>query len=69
MKTVTLTSKYQISIPKALREEMGLKKGQKFEIIAKQGSLHLVPVRSFSELRGVMKGANTRDYREHNDRL
>ncbi|MBL8377992.1 MAG: AbrB/MazE/SpoVT family DNA-binding domain-containing protein [Burkholderiales bacterium] len=68
MSTATLSSKFQISIPKALRNEMGLKAGQKFAFLRIGDSLRLVPQRPISALTGIARGANTKDYRDRSDR-
>lgn len=69
MPSVTLSSKFQLSIPKAIREEMNLKAGQKFAIIPKGDTIILAPVRPLDEMRGILKGANASDYRDRTDRL
>jgi len=69
MQTATISTKFQISIPKQIREEMHLKAGQQFVFIAKGNILHLVPKRSPEEMRGILKGANPKNYRDHTDRL
>lgn len=67
--TATLSSKFQICIPKAVREELGWKAGQSFVFIPKGKSVTLVPVPTWEELRGIAKGADTSDYRDRNDRF
>ena len=52
MQTATLSSKFQICIPKIIREELNIKAGQEFIIIAKGTVLNLVPKRSINEVRG-----------------
>ena len=69
MDEVTVSSKYQVVIPKRVRERMGLKPGQKLMVIAKHGIISLVPVRELDELQGFVKGINTDGYREKVDRL
>ncbi len=68
MSTATLSSKYQLAIPKAIREELGIKAGQKFTMISKGGGIELIPQRSIESARGMLKGANPRDYRNRTDR-
>jgi AbrB family looped-hinge helix DNA binding protein len=53
METVTVSPKYQIVIPKSIREALDLKPGQKLEMIMFRGAVHLVPSRSIEELCGV----------------
>lgn len=69
MATATLSSKFQISIPKAIREQMDLKPGQKFVFIRRGQLLQLVPQPTLNELFGIAKGANPDDYRDRTDRF
>lgn len=69
MASVTLSSKYQIAIPKALRAELGLEAGQEFVVIPKGTVLELVPVRSIESARGMLKGANPTNYRDRTERV
>ncbi len=69
MTSITLSSKFQLSIPKAVREEMRLKVGQKFAIIPKGDTIVLAPIRPLDEMRGILKGADTSNYRDRTDRL
>ena len=66
--TCTLSSKYQISIPKAVREAQHWEAGQEFAFIPKGGGVLLVPLGKFEDLFGIAKGASTNDYRDRNDR-
>lgn len=68
MSIATLSSKFQISLPKALREAMQLQPGQQFELIAMGSVIQLVPKTSIKELRGVARGANPTHYRSRTDR-
>ena len=69
MQTATLSSKYQLAIPKAIRETLNLKAGQKFTVIAKGNVIELVPVKSLQAMRGILKGAKTSNYRDRQDRI
>lgn len=64
MATVTLSPKYQVVIPKAIREQLGLSPGQKIQAIAYGDRIELIPVRPISESRGFLKGIDTRVERE-----
>ncbi len=68
MNAVTLSSKYQISIPKEIREKQGWKPGQKFAFIPHGKGVELVPVPDLKDIRGIGKGADTSDYRDRHDR-
>ena len=68
MSTATLSSKFQISIPKELREEMGFKPGQKFAFLRIGRTLKLVPQPTIGELFGLAEGAKTDRLRDRRDR-
>jgi len=67
--TATLSTKVQISIPKSVRTEQQWEAGQRFAFIPKGRSVLLVPVPKASELAGMVKGANPRDFRDRKDRV
>ncbi len=69
MTTVTLSSKYQLVIPRAVRERLDLEPGAKLTVIEKSGILYLVPERPLAELRGVARGARRKGLRDKKDRL
>ena len=62
--TVTISPKFQVVIPKAIRDELSLVPGQKVEALAVEGRIELVPVRDVKELRGIAKGIDTTVDRE-----
>jgi AbrB family looped-hinge helix DNA binding protein len=68
MEAVTLSSKYQIVIPQAVREKLRLKVGQKFQVLAYDGRIELVPVVPIQALRGILKGMEVPFKREKKDR-
>ena len=68
MSTATLSSKFQLSLPKALREAMQLQPGQQFELIPMGSVIQLVPRTSIKALRGIARGANPEAYRDTTDR-
>ena len=65
----TMSSKYQVVIPKQAREHLNLKPKQKLTVIEKDRMLILMPQISLEELRGIASGAGTEDYREKEDRF
>lgn len=69
MTTATLSSKYQIGIPKAVREQLNLHAGQQFTVLARGESIVLVPKRSLDDLRGRLRGADTSKVRDRQDRF
>lgn len=68
MTTATVSSKYQISLPKEVREAMHILPGQQFEFIPMGAVLQLAPKTSIKQLRGIARGANPAHYRDHKDR-
>lgn len=67
MTTVTISSKYQVVIPREIREQFNLKPGQKLDFIPYKGTLRVVVVPPIQEARGMLKGMNTDDVREEVD--
>lgn len=67
MGLVTLSSKFQVVIPREIREQFGLKPGQKLAFIPYNGTLRVVIVPDIKEARGMLKGINTEDIREEVD--
>lgn len=57
---VTISSKYQVVIPREVREALGLKPGGRAEVIPYNGRIELVPVRDIREMRGCLKGMDRR---------
>ncbi len=64
MTTVSISPKYQVVIPKQIREAMKLQPGQKMQVIHYEGRIVLIPVRSMEEARGFLKGIDTTVERE-----
>jgi len=64
MQTVTVSPKFQVVIPKEIRDTLGLRPGQKMRVIEYDGRIELIPDRDISELRGFLKGIDTRFKRE-----
>ena len=62
--TVTVSSKYQVVIPKDVRERLRIRPGQKVEAFAVGGRVELVPIRPISEMRGFLKGMDPNFERE-----
>lgn len=67
MTTVTISSKYQVVIPRAIREQFNLKPGQKLVFIPYNGALRLVIAPPIKEARGMLKGMDTAEIREEED--
>ena len=60
MQTVTVSPKYQVVIPKKIRDALRLRPGQKMRIIEYDGRIELIQDRDISELKGFLKGIDTR---------
>lgn len=67
--SATLSSKFQISIPKAIREQQNWKAGEEFTFIPKGQGVLLMPVPTIKQLAGIAKGAAASGYRDRKDRL
>lgn len=57
--TVTVSPKFQVVIPLAIREAMGIRPGQKVQAIQYGDRIELIPVRSIRRSRGMLKGIDT----------
>ena len=68
MQTVTVSPKFQVVIPKAIRESMRLRPGQKLKVIEYEGRIELIPDRDIAELKGFLRGINT-EFEREGDRL
>ena len=68
MPTVTVSPKFQVVIPKEVREAMNITPGQKVQMMIYRGNIVLVPLRPIEELRGILKGIDTNVERDP-DRL
>jgi bifunctional DNA-binding transcriptional regulator/antitoxin component of YhaV-PrlF toxin-antitoxin module len=69
METATLSTKYQLVLPRRAREHLQLRPGMKFTVMSKGGVIFLVPERPIRQYRGLAKGTRTRGLREKKDRL
>lgn len=68
MNEVTVSPRFQVTIPKDVREAARIHPGQKLVAMALDGRIALVPVSRPSELRGFLKGTNNSFEREHDRR-
>jgi AbrB family looped-hinge helix DNA binding protein len=69
MDTVVVSSKFQVVIPQDVRERINLKPGQKIVVIEKDGVIHLIPQKPIKEMRGFIKGIDTSQLRDEEDRF
>ena len=66
--TAKLSAKFQISIPKDVRDQEGWKAGQRFVFLPKGKGVLLMPVPDMEEIFGMASGANAENYRDREDR-
>lgn len=59
METVTISPKFQVVIPKGIRDKLKLRPGQKVQAILYQDRIELVPVRPVREMKGFLRGIDT----------
>jgi len=64
MQAVTVSPKFQVVIPRPVRESLHLHPGQKMQVVEYDGRIELIPERDITELRGFLKGINTEFDRE-----
>ena len=64
MEAVKISPKYQVVIPKKLREALNLSPGQKVQMVAFEDRIEMIPVRKISEMKGFLKGIDTAVERE-----
>ncbi|MEN6321003.1 MAG: AbrB/MazE/SpoVT family DNA-binding domain-containing protein [Syntrophaceae bacterium] len=68
MHTVTVSPKYQVVIPKEIREALNLRPGQRMQVVEYKGRIEFIPERDLKELRGFLKGINT-EFKREGDRV
>lgn len=59
MTSVTVSPKYQVVIPKDVRDSMGIVSGQKMQILTYQNRIELIPIRPMKKMKGFLKGIDT----------
>lgn len=69
MTQVTVSSKYQVVIPKEVRRQVPLRTGQKLAVVVKEGVITLLPDRPLASFRGFLKGMKLGTIRDKRDRL
>ena len=67
MTAVTVSPKFQVVIPKDIRESMGIFSGQKVQVLLYQNRIELIPLKPMKDMKGFLKGINT-DVQRENDR-
>lgn len=68
MQSVTVSPKFQVVIPRPVRDNLHLHPGQKMQVVEFDGRIELIPERDIEDLRGFLKGINT-DFEREADRI
>lgn len=68
MARTRVSRKYQVVIPKDIREKMDVRPGQEYQVITKGGIISFVPDRPIASMRGFAKGIRTTGFRDKKDR-
>lgn len=68
MDTLTISPKYQVVIPKEIRDALQLSPGQKVQVLAYEGRIELIPVQPMHQMKGFLKGIDT-DVPREGDRV
>lgn len=68
MASVTVSPKFQVVIPKEIRESMGIVSGQKIQVLTYQNRIELIPIKPMKKLKGFLKGIDT-DVERDDDRV
>ena len=64
MTAVTVSPKFQVVIPKEVRESLGIFSGQKIQVLTYQNRIELIPIKPMKKMRGFLKGINTKVMRD-----
>ena len=64
METAIVSPDFQVAIPPAIREALGIQPGQRVQVILDQNRIELLPLRAVREMRGFLKGIDTTVGRE-----
>ncbi len=68
METITVSPKYQVVIPQIIRKIMGIRPGEKMQVVRYENRIELIPRKSLTQMRGFLKGLDTNIPKEK-DRL
>ncbi len=68
MGTTTISPKFQVVIPKDVREKLHLKSGQRMTVVTKGGVIYFIPERPLASFRGFLRGMDTSNIRDDEER-
>ncbi|WP_089726918.1 AbrB/MazE/SpoVT family DNA-binding domain-containing protein [Candidatus Thiosymbion oneisti] len=68
MRAVTVSPKFQVVIPKNIRDSMGIVSGQKMQMLTYRNRIEMIPIKPMEKMRGLLKGIDTEVQRD-DDRI
>jgi len=68
METVKVSPQFHVVFPRKIRESLGLRPGQRLQVLVYEGRVELIPLRDMKEMRGFLRGIDTRVERDQ-DRI
>ncbi len=68
MRAVTVSPKYQVVIPKEVRDSMGIVSGQKIQMLTYRNRIELIPIKPMKKMKGFLKGLDT-EVKRDKDRI
>jgi len=68
MRAVTVSPKFQVVIPKEVRNSMGIVSGQKIQMLTYRNRIELIPIKSMKKMKGFLKGIDT-EVKRDKDRI
>ena len=69
MDAVTVSPKYQVVIPRSVRERVHIRPGERLQVISFDDRIELIPVRPMRSMRGFLKGLDASFKRDEEDRV
>ena len=64
MEQVKVSPKFQVVIPKTVRESLGIRPGQRMQVVPYGDRIELVPLQDLREMRGFLAGMSPQFERE-----
>jgi AbrB family looped-hinge helix DNA binding protein len=68
METVKVSPQFHVVFPRKIRESLGIRPGQRLQVLVYEGRVELIPLREMKQTRGFLRGIDTRVQRDQ-DRL
>jgi AbrB family looped-hinge helix DNA binding protein len=59
METVRVSPQFHVVFPRKIRESLGIRPGQRLQVLAYEGRVELIPLRGMKEMRGFLRGIDT----------